>query len=264
MNHKIKNRIIQFLFVLFFSQLNCELAFSQSTTINCSEIGSGYSGVCYEYFPSGSMKEKHTYKNGFLNGEQIYNSQDSNYIVIKIYKAGKLEGVKEIRKYKNRKPEVIFYEDSLFRMNGKYIRYYSNGKIETEGMYKICKGELVNQLDSVHRGVRISAATWEDGMKVGKWVEYYDNGVIKSTGIYDTIFLTHSDTAYVNGKGEKVSELSVIVGDTTGDSTSSISVKIYTQNREAKDEKWIYYKRDGSVERIEIWNKGTLISTKVQ
>lgn len=156
-----------------------------------------------EYTKLGGNKEQVTIK------DYINNRVSSSTIYFTVN--GKIEG--EYKEYSGSTLLQLFtYKDG--KANGKYVRYHSNGKIETLGAY------LNNQFDGVWKSYYFDGTIWKSGMYIngkeeGEWTYYQKNGKIDFKGSYvkgkkDGIWRTYFEDGslesvkkFINGTEDK-------------------------------------------------------------
>lgn len=109
------------------------------------------------------------------------------------------------------------------RLSGQSILYYSNGKIAEESFFV-------------------------KGRRVGMFISYFENGKIKSIGKYKDINC-YSDVKY--------SIDTVTVDDPSDEGVELTQVSVHTG--ELKDGNWFFYKENGEIRNVEIYDDGILI-----
>jgi antitoxin component YwqK of YwqJK toxin-antitoxin module/Tfp pilus assembly protein PilF len=139
-------------------------------------------GVATEYYGTGEILVKKTYKDDLLEGE-----------VTVLYPDGKLKRVYSMTKgvknglekqyYNNGKPSAEYmFKDGEY--SGSMKEYYNNGKIQYEYQYK--DGKIDGLLKGYYtNGNPTSEKTFKSGTLVGSYKDFFPNGKVKEEGNYD-------------------------------------------------------------------------------
>ncbi len=98
------------------------------------------------YYKNRKLKKYSSFKGGKLEGIQREYTEEGKVMLSSVYKAGKIL-------------EQGGIINSLGKKDGKWVYYYSDGKIRKTGNYR-------------------------DGLKQGEWIYYYSNGNIEQKGTY--------------------------------------------------------------------------------
>ena len=156
---------------------------------------------------SGKLKEKYTYKDGYIDGafEEFHPSGKPS--VQGAYKLGKKEGNWKFWFHNGLLVRNLHYKGGL--LHGAYERMYKNGEPQVKGAYKDgmkdgtwewfpkihgardIRGEFLN--DERHgkweqwhlNGQLMSVGYYEHDQKTGKWDRWYENGQLEATGNFE-------------------------------------------------------------------------------
>ena len=156
-------------------------------------IGIGQTETKKEYYDSGELEYKETYKNGKLQTQNYYDKdgslisslkkeylKDGNYATLKhYYKNGKL---KEDATF--RYPSNLVWKEIAFKAKlkvteqvGVHRQYYENGKLGLEEYYENNKqeGEYRTWFEN---GKLRDEGNYKNGERIGLWTSYYYNSNI--------------------------------------------------------------------------------------
>jgi antitoxin component YwqK of YwqJK toxin-antitoxin module len=175
------------------------------------------------------------------NNKIISEGKYDNNLPVEIWKYyfenGKIETIVEYRSNKGRSD-----------FSGIYIEYYSNGKIKTEGRYKLLENDslecvecydvtsCIECFNSINSRKIKKTTNWP--LKDGIWKEYYESGNLKTVG------------SYYSGVHE-TQNVNTIVG------TKFKSLSLGCQYLKHKE--WKCYDENGNHIRTEYYFKGILI-----
>jgi len=178
-----------------------------------------------EHYPNGKLKSKIEYRFGKENGKMIY--YDENY------------GTKTLEiSMKNGKKE------------GKLTRYFANGNIETEAMYKnnIQEGkEIVYDI----RGNKIVETTFLHGIKNGTYMSWHEKDMIREKGNFlndkfDGQWFYYDERGFLVGEGDFSNGNGILI---SYDNQGNLSRKSTYKNN-LKDGPEIYFTQNGDTTKI--------------
>lgn len=175
-----------------------------------NDIKEGYTTFCY---PDGNTRLTINFIKGKEQGIAREYSPDSNIIAIYEYKNGYMIGKEKVNRYVN---------DSL--KQGKWVTFYANGVLESEGYYKygikngyfknyFPDGTLNNVLKYVNGELQIDAPEVKN---LDTKTEYYPDGRIKKKGTFKNNIPEGISRIYApDGKvdSSKVYRSGIVIGD---------------------------------------------------
>lgn len=156
------------------------------TILDYEEEGSA---LAKTYFQNGSLMAKGYYLNQQKDGIWWYFSADKLLIAKEVYENGKLEG----KSFKYFPTEIgaqpVILEETNYvngLAEGKWARYYKDGKLQTKGKYLngLQEGECIWYTTAGNADV---VGYFKNGKKHGQW-RYYDK-----EGEYTTKFFLHDN-----------------------------------------------------------------------
>lgn len=232
-------------------------------------------GNSYYYNKYGKLHKSIYYKDGMKNGEGKEYDEDGNLIGIHDYRNNVLINFQEINRY-----------DENGLKQGVWRNYYTNGKIETEQIFK--DGMINGYLKKFSKvGELLEAIKYEEGIMIdSNYIdkktaniknEYFDDGIIKYSGAFIGnkpvgIHREFDENGRVNRSrmydtdGNLIGEGIVNVdGNKQGNwifyySTGEVKSKgIYKENWMTGN--WIYYYKSGNIEQEGKFRKGKLSGT---
>ena len=188
-------------------------------------LASGCTKTKEEHYPNGKIKSEIEYRFGKENGKMIY--YDENY------------GTKtlEIHMKKGKK-------------DGKLTRYFANGNIETEAIYKndIQEGkEIVYDI----RGNKIVETTFLHGVKNGPYISWHEKEMIREKGNFlndkfDGQWLYYDERGVLVGEGNFSKGNGILI---SYDSSGNLSRKSTYKNN-LKNGPEIYFATNGDTSKI--------------
>ena len=135
-----------------------------------------------EYYPSGNLKSRIEYRFGKEHGEAVYYFEEYNRPSLKItMKNGK--------------------------MNGELLKFFYNGKVETQTFYVDDIQEGVETLYDL-QGNRLVETHYVHGIKEGQYTSWHDGGdMIREKGafkqdMFDGQWVYYDDRGFLVGEGE--------------------------------------------------------------
>lgn len=131
-----------------------------------------FDGEFVEYYSSGKLKSKGTFKNGIVNGLRTMYHENGNKQVERNYLLGK--------------------------PNGKNAEYFEDGKTKQEGQFKLGKEDGV-WMFYFDNGNKKALVTFLDGIQDGDFFEYTSDGKLKA------------QYYFINGKAEYSPEFTSLV-----------------------------------------------------
>jgi antitoxin component YwqK of YwqJK toxin-antitoxin module len=187
-------------------------------------------GIWTSYYDNGVKKSEITYQNGQKKGYAKIFFENGNTAE---------EGYWDVDKW-----------------TGKYITYYSNGKLSYLWNYDQNGKRHGYQKYFYPNGIIKIEGEWENGKEKGEIKEYYENGSIKSIKTYkdgklegETVILPDSNLNVLNntvsGDTGKIEDL---INDT---------IKIFSGNGY-----YIFYNKNKDVEKEGYFNNGVLVDGK--
>lgn len=202
-------------------------------------------GTCKYFYPNGSVLKVENYKSGLKDGG-----------FIEYYENGKKRAEGSCLHDEKDGPYKSYYESGNAETEGRYVKglqdgtwYYSykTGKPEVTMVYRMGKevkrryenGIFKEYYDS---GIPKSEYSYENGLKDGSFTDWYDKG------------------QYVQVPGTKEDQENGIV---YREKLEGTQIKVHGDYLDDKLEgEVIYYRENGSVEKIEEWTDGVLIKTR--
>lgn len=202
-----------------------------------------------------------------LHGAQKVYYENQQLGELTHYKRGVKHGVWK-KYYENGKPWVdANYADG--NLDGKFIMYQDNGKRKVQGTYTqgIRTGVWLNfnkngsvYTQDVYRDGVLKTTKYENG----EFTDYYENDIPKSVYNYKKGKRQGAFTEYYN-MGEWVREV------TPGKMGGPDEVVEHLEGTQVKMKGWYhldqlngkvtYFNKDGSTQRVEVWENGMLVST---
>lgn len=243
------------------------------------------------YHPNGKIKAKGIFR-GTLKDSlwQYYNDQE-HLVLEETYRNDTLNGAQKTY-YDNGQ----LGEEMHFRMGekqGPWLKFFDNAKPWVDGFYE--NGNLHGEFKMYFEdGKPKIKGKYEKGIRTGWWLMYNDNGSVKTQDKYVDGILKQQK--YENGefteyydneipksiynykKGKKNGEFSEfydkgewVSEEVPGKFDGPKEVVQHLEGTQVKMKGWYlddqlngkvtYYKEDGSVDRVEVWENGTLVST---
>lgn len=194
------------------------------------------------YNQNGYLIEETRYRKNLINGKQVLYYENVGKKEVSSFKDGKLINRNVYVYYPNGQLMYKVETDSLYRYNGTFISFYSNGKINYKGNYALCTGIKVSYLDSISRGDSITFINSLKPTEVGLWKKYYKNGKLEESGSYEPRYLEY------NG-------LNLNVNSNYIQSQFVLLLPI-------KNGTWNQFDSTGNLITKETWVRGTLIPQK--
>ncbi len=243
------------------------------------------------YHPNGKIKAKGLYQNKEKDSLWQYFNEDERLIIEETYAENKLNGAQ--RKYYE---NAQMGEETNFQMgekHGPWLKFFDNGKPWLEGNY------LNGNLDGAFRiftekGKTQTQGKYSSGLRIGTWLMFnengsvrtqnsYANGVLKKqkpeNGEFTEYFMDDIPKSVYNYKGGKKNgefkeyyeagewvqkKVPGKMGGPDEMETQLVGTKLKMKgwyNLGELNGKLRHYKEDGSVDRIEVWESGKLVST---
>ncbi len=190
-----------------------------------------------EFYPSGRLKSQIQYRNGKENGiSKYYNESYGSVILETQMKNGKKDG---------------FLKRYYFNGNLEYEAHYSNDQLDGIERYYTKKGQMVME------------TMYKKGIKEGPYHSWHENGVQFNIGAYKNDLQ--------NGKWEIYDERGLLIGEATFNEGTGEQLAFDQNgilNRKTlykgglKDGEETYYKPDGSIDKVLVFQKDRIIEER--
>lgn len=148
--------------------------------------GKPFNGIAFQMYDEKNIKFEKSFKEGKLDGEEIYWYRNGKIDQIKNYKAGVLNG-KVSARYQNGQLKVEAYYKNNFE-NGSFKSWYENGNKKEVFEYNIVSvdASIGNQYNK-NCGICVypSSGTFDLSIIVGKSNRWYENGQLERECFYN-------------------------------------------------------------------------------
>jgi len=255
-----------------------------------NHLSDGHTAAAHMYHKNGRMKAKGIYRDQKKDSLWQYYNEDQVLILEETYSREVLDGMQRSYFVTNGKPvEETTY--TMGKRNGPWQRRYDNGKLWSNGSYK--DDELHGDYEmNFPDGRPKMRGKYEAGMRTGVWLEFNDNGSVRTqtgfvAGVEKTVKRENGTFEEYYVSGIPKSKVTYFKGKLQGPFTEWYDKGEFKQSTrpgkegappEAVEElvgtvlkrKGEYregqlhgpvelYREDGTLERTEIYEKGTLI-----
>ncbi|MFM7233985.1 MAG: toxin-antitoxin system YwqK family antitoxin [Flavobacteriales bacterium] len=218
---------------------------------------------------TGSLMSEENYKDSLLEGACKYFFDSGQLLKLETYKLGRLEGpFSEYFENGKKKAEGThtagerdgafkqWYPSGVVDCEGKYIKglqdgtwryYHTDGKLKISVLYKRgkeTKRKYENGTFKEHYDTQIpkSEYSYENGMKNGPFMEWYDKG------------------QFVQVPGSQEDQEQGIIYREKLEGTQLRIKGDYVDDK--LEGEIIYYRENGSIEKVEEWSEGMLMNTR--
>ncbi|MFM1877012.1 MAG: hypothetical protein RL266_2749 [Bacteroidota bacterium] len=195
------------------------------------------------YYENGQLGEETNYHHGIKHGKWLKFFEQGESWVEANYEMGNLHG--KFVMYADKNKMQVQGKYHLGIRTGTWLMFNTNGTVRTKEIYR-------------HGSLQ------ETQPQNGEFIEYYDNEIPKSVYNYKNGQKEGEFKEYYN-KGEWIQT------ETPGKMGGPVEVTEQLQGTQLKVKGWYHldklngkvthYKEDGSVERVEVWEEGVLVST---
>jgi antitoxin component YwqK of YwqJK toxin-antitoxin module len=251
------NKLLLLFFILF--QINTAV-FSQTfkifngDTINFTDNQNMKQGLWY-VFEGGTNKvlQQGNYLNNLKEGNWITWYSEGNKKSEITYLSGEKKGYAKIFFENGNIAEEGYWD--IDKWTGKYITYYSNGKLSYLWNYDQNGRRHGYQKYYYPDGKLKIEGEWENGKEKGIIKEYYANGTIKTQkrfieGQIDTVTIIRPDVTIITGEEN-------IISDSGSVSIKNDTVKIFSGNGY-----YIFYNKFKKIEKEGTFEDGIMIKGK--
>ena len=145
--------------------------------------GELFTGIVYDIFSNGNIKEVTKYKNGKHNGLRKEWYQNGKYSKWLNYKDGKLDGLwREWFENGTLSSEQSFENG---KKNGHSIDFHLNGELLNKCYYY--DGIIGDGIFTMYHddGRKMSEGRYKNGEETGLWKHWYENGTLYKEGRYE-------------------------------------------------------------------------------
>lgn len=247
--------------------------------------------AAHMYHPNGKIKAKGLYVEMKKDSLWQFFNNDEILILEEHYRSDTLNGAQRTYYPNGQLGEEMHYRNGL--KHGAWKKFYMDGKRWLESSYE--DGDLHGAfLTWLETGKPHMKGEYDHGLRIGVWWIYDDSGIVRTQDVYENGVLKYQK--YENGefteyypneipksvynyksgmrngkfkefynKGEWVrEEVPGKMGGPDEITEQLVGTQVKTKGWYYNDElngKVHHYNEDGSVERVEVWENGELIST---
>jgi antitoxin component YwqK of YwqJK toxin-antitoxin module len=156
---------------------------SEGSFVNGVKVGSHT-----EWFENGQKEKMQSFDNGIPSGDYMGWNIKGNLIKKISYESGKIkDGYYSIYDENGTQIKVVTYDNEYITNeiynNGKYISYYENGNIKSEGLIAD-NGNQGLYIEFWENGQKKAEGNYDNGQKIGQWVSWDQNGAKRAEKNY--------------------------------------------------------------------------------